>query len=76
MAGSVIISGARTPIGKLSGSLAGFSGADLGAIAINYGYYRGQTDIMLVMVVILVLIVQLIQMLGDRISRKADKRIR
>ena len=27
MAGSVIIAGARTPIGKLSGGLAGFSGA-------------------------------------------------
>ena len=35
MAGSVILSGARTPIGKLSGSLAGFSGTDLGAIAIK-----------------------------------------
>ncbi len=35
MAGSVIVSGARTPIGKLSGSLAGFSGTDLGGIAIK-----------------------------------------
>ncbi len=35
MAGSVILSGARTPIGKLSGSLAGFSGSDLGALAIK-----------------------------------------
>ncbi|MFC9557428.1 acetyl-CoA C-acetyltransferase [Rhodococcus sp. NPDC056960] len=32
---SVIVSGARTPIGRLQGSLAGFSGADLGAIAIE-----------------------------------------
>jgi len=51
-------------------------GGGLGAIAINYGYYRGEVDIMLVMVVILVLIVQLIQMLGDHIARKTDKRIR
>src|SRR6056297_519584 len=32
--GSYIVSGARTPIGKMSGALASFSGADLGGIAI------------------------------------------
>lgn len=32
---SVIVAGARTPIGRLQGSLAGFSGADLGGIAID-----------------------------------------
>ncbi|MFM7508423.1 MAG: acetyl-CoA C-acyltransferase, partial [Actinomycetota bacterium] len=34
MPGSVILQGARTPIGKLSGSLAGFKGSDLGGFAI------------------------------------------
>ncbi|HMS47781.1 MAG: acetyl-CoA C-acetyltransferase [Candidatus Microthrix subdominans] len=34
MAGSVILGGARTPFGKFSGSLAGFSGAQLGGKAI------------------------------------------
>ncbi|MHB1717592.1 MAG: acetyl-CoA C-acetyltransferase, partial [Acidimicrobiales bacterium] len=34
MSGCVIVAGARTPIGKLSGSLAGFSAADLGGFAI------------------------------------------
>jgi acetyl-CoA C-acetyltransferase len=34
MSGSYIIAGARTPIGKLSGALAGFSAAELGGIAI------------------------------------------
>ena len=34
MSGSVLVAGARTPIGKLSGALAGFSGTDLGGIAI------------------------------------------
>jgi acetyl-CoA C-acetyltransferase len=34
MAGSVILAGARTPIGKLSGALAGFSAMDLGGVAI------------------------------------------
>jgi acetyl-CoA C-acetyltransferase len=35
MAGSVILAGARTPIGKLSGALAGFSATDLGGFAIK-----------------------------------------
>jgi acetyl-CoA C-acetyltransferase len=35
MSGSVIIAGARTPIGKLSGALGGFSAADLGGVAIR-----------------------------------------
>ncbi|GAB2922555.1 acetyl-CoA C-acetyltransferase [Rhodococcus aerolatus] len=35
MTGSVIVSGARTPMGRLMGSLKDFSGADLGAIAIR-----------------------------------------
>jgi acetyl-CoA C-acetyltransferase len=34
MPGSVIVAGARTPIGKLSGALASFSAADLGGVAI------------------------------------------
>ena len=40
MAGSVIIAGARTPIGKLSGALAGFSGAELGGFAIKAALER------------------------------------
>jgi len=34
MPGSVIVAGARTPIGKLSGSLGGFTAMDLGGFAI------------------------------------------
>ena len=34
MPGSVLLAGARTPIGKLSGALAGFSAMDLGGFAI------------------------------------------
>ena len=34
MAGSYIVAGARTPIGKMSGALASFSAAELGAFAI------------------------------------------
>jgi acetyl-CoA C-acetyltransferase len=35
MSGTVIVAGARTPIGRLLGGLKGFSAADLGAIAIK-----------------------------------------
>ena len=41
MPGSVIVSTARTPIGKLSGALAGFSAMDLGGLAIKAALERG-----------------------------------
>ncbi len=49
MPGSVIISGARTPIGKLAGALASLSATDLGAVAIasaleRAGVQPGQVD--------------------------------
>src|SRR4051795_7229319 len=40
MPGSVIVSGARTPIGKLLGSLADFQAVDLGGIAIEHALAR------------------------------------
>jgi acetyl-CoA C-acetyltransferase len=40
MPGSVIVSGARTPIGKLLGSLADFQAVDLGGIAIEHALSR------------------------------------
>jgi acetyl-CoA C-acetyltransferase len=40
MAGSVIVDGARTPMGRLLGSLKDFSGAELGAIAITAALER------------------------------------
>ncbi len=57
-------------------TMAGFvGGGGLGSIAINYGYYRYQTDIMMITVVMLVIVVQLFQEIGMRITRKTDKRI-
>ncbi|MCU0309889.1 MAG: acetyl-CoA C-acetyltransferase [Acidimicrobiales bacterium] len=44
MAGSVVLSGARTPIGKLSGALAGFAATDLGGIAIKAALARGGVE--------------------------------
>ncbi len=40
MAGSVILGGARTPVGKLSGALAGFGATDLGGVAIKAALER------------------------------------
>ena len=57
-------------------AMAGFvGGGGLGAIAINYGYYRGQDDIMYLMVILLVVIVQVFQELGMRISKRTDRRL-
>ncbi len=40
MSGSVIVSGARTPVGKLSGVLSGFTAMDLGGLAISAALSR------------------------------------
>jgi acetyl-CoA C-acetyltransferase len=40
MAGSYIVAGARTPIGKMSGALSSFSAADLGGFAIKEALLR------------------------------------
>ncbi len=44
MPGSVIIAGARTPVGKLSGALAGFSAMDLGGFAIAAALERAGVE--------------------------------
>ncbi len=57
-------------------AMAGFVGAGgLGNIAIQYGYYRYETDIMLVTVVLLVVIVQILQEVGMRLAKHFDKRV-
>ena len=43
MSGSVIVAGARTPIGKLSGAFANFSAAQLGGVAIRAALERAAT---------------------------------
>ncbi|MFD2869397.1 methionine ABC transporter ATP-binding protein [Kurthia sp. 3B1D] len=49
-------------------------GGGIGDLAIRYGYYRFQTDVMLFMVVLLVVIVQVIQFVGNQTAKKLDKR--
>jgi len=50
-------------------------GGGLGDIAIRYGYYRYQNDVMLVTVAILVVVVQVFQEVGMTIAKITDKRI-
>ena len=50
-------------------------GGGLGGIAINYGYYRYESDMMFLTVAILVIIVKIIQEIGMKKARVSDKRI-
>jgi D-methionine transport system permease protein len=49
-------------------------GGGIGDLAIRYGYYRFQTEVMLAMVLLLVVVVQIIQFAGNRLAAKLDKR--
>lgn len=76
---SSLISGAAIAVTTILGysAMAGIvGGGGLGGIAINYGYYRGQSGIMWVMVVLLIVIVQIFQEIGNSASHRTDKRIR
>jgi len=62
-------------------SLVGYSamagivgGGGVGDLAIRFGYYRYQTDVMVVTVVLLIVLVQIIQVLGDYAAKRSDKR--
>lgn len=71
--------GVTITIGTIFGysAMAGIvAGGGLGDIAIRYGYYRYQTDIMFVTVILLVVLVQLLQTIGMKISVRYDKRIK
>lgn len=74
-----LIVGATISITTILGyaTMAGFvGGGGLGTVAINYGYYRYQNDIMTITVVILVILVIIFQFTGMTIARKIDKRIK
>lgn len=51
-------------------------GGGLGKIAINYGYYRYKTLVMIVAVIFLIILVQIFQSVGDKLAKKCDKRLR
>lgn len=57
-------------------AMAGFcGGGGLGKIAVNYGFYKYQTDVMTLAVILLVILVQIFQEAGTRLARRLDKRL-
>lgn len=72
-----LVTGATIAIGTILGysAMSGtVGGGGLGDIAVRYGYYRYQADIMIVTVVLLILLVQIFQSVGMFIANRLDKR--
>ena len=72
-----LIVGATISLGTILGysAMAGaVGGGGLGDIAVRYGYYRYQTDIMLVTVALLIVIVQVFQSVGMFVANRLDRR--
>lgn len=72
-----LLVGVTIAIGTIFGysAMAGVvGGGGLGDIAIRYGYYRYEKEIMIVTIVILVVLVQILQGIGMMISKKLDRR--
>ena len=72
-----LITGATIAIGTILGysAMAGsVGGGGLGDIAIRYGYYRYESQIMIVTVILLVVLVQVFQSIVMIIASKLDKR--
>ncbi|MBO7357960.1 MAG: ABC transporter permease [Lachnospiraceae bacterium] len=71
--GFTITTGLLLGYSAMSGTV---GGGGLGDIAVRYGYYRWQTDIMFVTVILLIIIFQIIQYVGNKVSMKLDHRKR
>ena len=71
--GAVITTGILLGYSAMSGTV---GGGGLGDIAVRYGYYRWQTEIMIATVVLLIVIFQLIQNIGSLFVRLLDHRKR
>ena len=72
-----LLVGVTISLGTILGysAMAGIvGGGGLGDIAIRYGYYRYETQMMLITVAVLVLLMQLLQWTGMLLSRKIDRR--
>lgn len=70
---SGIINGLTLTLVNLVGfsAMAGFTGSGgLGKLAIDHGYYRYETTIVLITVIIMIALVQLIQSVGDYVAYK------
>jgi D-methionine transport system permease protein len=73
-----LITNATIALGTVLGysAMAGtVGGGGLGDIAVRYGYYRYQTDIMLVTVILLTVLFQIFQNTGMFIARKLNHRV-
>jgi len=70
--GSLILGAALTTINIIAyTAMAGaIGGGGLGDVAIQYGYYRYRSDVMIITIIILVIIVQAVQSLGNYLARK------
>ncbi len=69
--GATITTGNIFGYSAMSGTV---GGGGLGDIAVRYGYYRYQTDIMIVTVILLIILFQIIQNIGMKIAGNLDKR--
>ena len=72
-----LITGSTIAIGTILGysAMAGcVGGGGLGDIAIRYGYYRYETEIMIVTVILLIILVQIFQTIGMRVASRLDRR--
>ena len=74
-----LITGATIALATILGysSMAGVvGGGGLGDIAIRFGYYRYQTNIMIITVILLIIYVQVVQAIGAKLAKATDKRIK
>ncbi len=69
--GATITTGNILGYSAMSGTV---GGGGLGDIAVRYGYYRWQTDIMIITVILLIILFQIIQNIGMKIAGNLDKR--
>jgi D-methionine transport system permease protein len=72
-----LIMGATIAMGTILGysAMAGtVGGGGLGDIAVRYGYYRWQTNIMIVTVILIIILFQIFQTVGMKTAGKLDRR--
>lgn len=74
-----LVTGSTIAIGTILGysAMAGtVGGGGLGDVAVRYGYYRYQSDIMIVTVILLIILVQIFQTSGMFVANKINKRLK
>lgn len=71
LVGSTIAIGTILGYSAMAGAV---GGGGLGDLAVRYGYYRWETDIMIVTVILLIVLVQIFQTIGMHVASRLDKR--